>query len=61
MRGNAEGGRTARGRGLGDEEFRSPMGEAHAEARRRFPGRPFRTEPDFALRTQHAGSGAAAH
>ncbi|SEB95681.1 hypothetical protein [Streptomyces sp. TLI_105] len=61
MRGNAEGRATAQGRGLSDEEFRSLMKEAHAEARRRFLGRPPPAEPDFALRTQHAEFGAAAH
>ncbi|AJF68395.1 hypothetical protein [Streptomyces vietnamensis] len=61
MRGHADDRRKVRGRGLDDEEFRSLMREAHAEARRRFIGRPPRTEPELALRTQHAEFGAAAH
>jgi len=46
---------------LSDEEFRTLMTEARAEARRRFLGHPPPDEPDFALRTQHAEFGAAAH
>ncbi|MFC7923262.1 hypothetical protein [Streptomyces cinereoruber] len=46
---------------LTDEEFRTLMREASAEARRLSLGEPPGTEPDFALRTQHAEFGAAAH
>ncbi|WP_306328761.1 hypothetical protein [Streptomyces venezuelae] len=54
--------RTGNGRRpLSDDEFRELMREARAEARRRFLGTPPRSEPDFALRTQHAEFGAAAH
>ncbi|MEU3607733.1 hypothetical protein AB0E83_20145 [Streptomyces sp. NPDC035033] len=49
-----------RRRGLTDEEFRTLMREARSEARRLFLGRP-PDENDFALRTQHAEFGAAAH
>lgn len=47
--------------GRSDEQFRTLMAEAHAEARRLFLGTPPREEPDFALRTRHAEFGAAAH
>ncbi|MGA5198087.1 hypothetical protein [Streptomyces exfoliatus] len=66
MSANAEG-RTVRQRHaserheLTDDEFHSLMREARAEARRLFLGRPPRDEADFALRTQHAEFGAAAH
>ncbi|MEU4062761.1 hypothetical protein AB0F25_10065 [Streptomyces wedmorensis] len=61
MRGKAEH-RTVRDRrGLSDEEFRTLMQEARAEARRHYLGEPPRGEADFALRTQHAEFGAAAH
>ncbi|MFC7797313.1 hypothetical protein [Streptomyces cinereoruber] len=46
---------------LTDEEFRTLMREASAEARRLSLGEPPGAEPDFALRTQHAEFGAAAH
>ncbi|MFE5735135.1 hypothetical protein ACFQ7A_30010 [Streptomyces sp. NPDC056528] len=48
-------------RRLTDEEFRALMREASAEARRLSLGGPPGAEPDFALRTQHAEFGAAAH
>lgn len=48
-------------RRLTDEEFHALMREASAEARRLSLGEPPGTEPDFALRTQHAEFGAAAH
>ncbi len=61
MSANAEG-RTVRQRHeLTDDEFHTLMREARAEARRLFLGRPPRGEADFALRTQHAEFGAAAH
>ncbi|WMX48326.1 hypothetical protein [Streptomyces roseicoloratus] len=47
--------------GLTDEEFVVLMREARAEARRCRVGRPPADETDFALRTQHAEFGAAAH
>ncbi|MFJ4341457.1 hypothetical protein [Streptomyces sp. NPDC088915] len=46
---------------LTDEEFRALMQEASAEARRLSLGDPPGAESDFALRTQHAEFGAAAH
>lgn len=46
---------------LTDDEFRVLMREARAETRRRFLGKPPADETDFALRTQHAEFGAAAH
>ncbi|MEV7675422.1 hypothetical protein [Streptomyces sp. NPDC088752] len=46
---------------LTDEEFDALMREASAEARRRSLGDPPGAESDFALRTQHAEFGAAAH
>ncbi|MGW4163776.1 hypothetical protein [Streptomyces sp. NPDC004788] len=46
---------------LTDDEFRALMREASAETRRRFLGNPPAGEADFALRTQHAEFGAAAH
>ena len=61
MSGKADGRRVCDRRGLSDEEFRTLMTEARAEAHRLFLGRPPRDEPDFALRTQHAEFGAAAH
>ncbi|MFC8176727.1 hypothetical protein [Streptomyces sp. NPDC057325] len=48
-------------RRLTDEEFHALMREASDEARRLSLGEPPGTEPDFALRTQHAEFGAAAH
>ncbi|MFJ7069605.1 hypothetical protein [Streptomyces sp. NPDC101115] len=48
-------------RRLTDEEFVMLMREARAEARRCSVGRPPAEETDFALRTQHAEFGAAAH
>ncbi|WP_030217345.1 hypothetical protein [Streptomyces bikiniensis] len=48
-------------RRLTDEEFHALMREASAEARRLSLGEPPGAEPDFALRTQHAEFGAAAH
>ncbi|MFD0368151.1 hypothetical protein [Streptomyces sp. NPDC059071] len=50
-----------RRRRLSDEEFVLLMREARAEARRFSVGRPPGEEADFALRTQHAEFGAAAH
>ncbi|WP_370409943.1 hypothetical protein [Streptomyces fradiae] len=47
--------------GLTDAEFSTLMREARAEARRHGVGRPPTGESDFALRTQHAEFGAAAH
>ncbi|MFI8962554.1 hypothetical protein ACIGO8_10590 [Streptomyces sp. NPDC053493] len=65
MRRHADGSGTRRTGGrrhrLTDEEFTALMREARAEARRRFLGRPPSDEPDFALRTQHAEFGQAAH
>ncbi|WP_282692546.1 hypothetical protein [Streptomyces sp. CC208A] len=65
MRGLLRPGATDTGAGcrrrLTDEEFRTLMREARSEARRRFLGRPPPDEADFALRTQHAEFGAAAH
>lgn len=52
---------TGERRRLTDEEFRTLMREASAEARRLSFGAPPGAEPDFALRTQHAEFGAAAH
>ncbi|MFI8825540.1 hypothetical protein [Streptomyces sp. NPDC053431] len=49
------------GRPLTDDQFRTLMQEARAEARRQFIGAPPVDEPDFALRTQHVEFGAAAH
>ncbi|KOX37466.1 MULTISPECIES: hypothetical protein [unclassified Streptomyces] len=46
---------------LTDEEFHALMREASAEARRLSLGEPLGAEADFALRTQHAEFGAAAH
>ncbi|MFF8413083.1 hypothetical protein [Streptomyces omiyaensis] len=46
---------------LTDEEFRTLMREARSMARRGSLGRPPPGEVDFALRTQHAEFGAAAH
>ncbi|MFE7515158.1 hypothetical protein ACFU8I_28590 [Streptomyces sp. NPDC057540] len=61
MPGNADG-RVVRERcELTDTEFRALMEEAQAEARRSSLGRPLRAESAFALRTQHAEFGAAAH
>ncbi|MFI6416157.1 hypothetical protein ACIBG6_01785 [Streptomyces sp. NPDC050842] len=61
MSGHADGRRVRDPSGLSDEQFRTLMAEARAEARRLFLGTPPREEPDFALRTQHAEFGAAAH
>ncbi|MGW6393255.1 hypothetical protein ACWFR1_22705 [Streptomyces sp. NPDC055103] len=61
MNGNAHDREVHDRRGLSDEEFRTLMAEARSEARRRFLGRPPREEPAFALLTQHAEFGAAAH
>ncbi|MET9349993.1 hypothetical protein [Streptomyces termitum] len=47
--------------GLSDEDFRTLLREARSEKRRFFLGRPPPGESDFALRTQHAEFGAAAH
>ncbi|MEV4941550.1 hypothetical protein [Streptomyces zaomyceticus] len=48
-------------RTLTDAEFLALMHEARAEARRRSLGVPPAAESDFALRSQHAEFGAAAH
>ncbi|MEV6247341.1 hypothetical protein AB0M38_14205 [Streptomyces sp. NPDC051742] len=48
-------------RELTDDEFHALVREARAEARRLFLGGPPGDETDFALRTQHAEFGAAAH
>ncbi|MGW8764433.1 hypothetical protein ACWGN5_18205 [Streptomyces sp. NPDC055815] len=65
MRGRAQGGepsRTGYDRlALTDDEFKALMSEARAEAQRRSLDAPRTGEPDFALRTQHAEFGAAAH
>ncbi|MEX0168308.1 hypothetical protein [Streptomyces sp. LMG1-1-1.1] len=61
MRGNADGRTAGERRALSDEQFLRLMREARAEARRGFLGEPPRGEADFALRTQHAEFGAAAH
>ncbi|MFD8012980.1 hypothetical protein [Streptomyces sp. NPDC058955] len=65
MRGHPRSGTPDRGTDsrprLTDEEFRTLMREARSMARRRFLGRPPPGESDFALRTQHAEFGAAAH
>ncbi|MFF8375615.1 hypothetical protein ACF07V_05665 [Streptomyces sp. NPDC015661] len=46
---------------LSDAEFRDLKAAARAELRRRWIGAQPRTEPDYALRSQHAEFGAAAH
>ncbi|MFF0476404.1 hypothetical protein [Streptomyces sp. NPDC004284] len=61
MRGNADDRTEPDSGGTGDREFRALMKEARVEARHRRLGRPTWAEPDFALRTQHAEFGAAAH
>ncbi|MER5203756.1 hypothetical protein [Streptomyces sp. NPDC002825] len=65
MRGTAQGrepSRTGYGRpALTDDEFTALMSEARAEAQRCSVGAARTGEPDFALRTQHAEFGAAAH
>ncbi|MFG2834363.1 hypothetical protein ACGFYE_05135 [Streptomyces zaomyceticus] len=48
-------------RTLTDAEFLALIHEARAEARSRSLGEPPAVEPDFALRSQHAEFGAAAH
>ncbi|MFD0077849.1 hypothetical protein ACFVIY_36010 [Streptomyces sp. NPDC127166] len=61
MRGNDDGTTAMDGHALSDAEFRDLMTEARAELRRRWIGGAPRAEPDYALRTQHAEFGAAAH
>ncbi|MFE2015829.1 hypothetical protein [Streptomyces sp. NPDC059491] len=61
MRGKADVSTGRDRNGLSDEEFRTLMREARVEARRRNLGPPPSGEDDFALRTQHAEFGAAAH
>lgn len=61
MSGHADDREVSQRRRLSAEEFRTVRAEAGAEARRLFLGRPPREKPAFALLTQHAEFGAAAH
>ncbi|WP_426361733.1 hypothetical protein [Streptomyces sp. E-08] len=61
MTGNHDGTTATDRHTVSDAEFRHLMTEARAELRRRWIGGTPRAEPDYALRSQHAEFGAAAH